>query len=174
MEILSSGATLNSGVTLKSHSLSTEKLTEHWIDSVYIITAMSPQDVCILDCSPTPKFMKCSHDLLPSFFAQMTIFKWKNLMFKETRLWSKVIFSQRVQGWDMHKHVWFVHITDCYYSGKRNSNKFFPTTKFPFVQSHPIFWWEWLWTNLLVFICRQTHAKWTGCFCIWERQAVVV
>ena len=67
-----------SGATLNSQTLSMET---HWIVS---ITAMS-QDVCVLDwplnkgfCSPTPKFLKCPHDLLwPSFFALLN--KWKKI-----------------------------------------------------------------------------------------------
>ena len=68
------------------------------------------------------------------------------------------------------QNVWFVHATDCYYSGKINSNKFFLTTKFPFVQNHPMLM-GWLWATLLVFIDRNTcimnwlflHLEIRGC-----------
>ena len=117
-------------------------------------------------CSPTSKFLKCPHDLWPSFFAWTTIFKWKNLMFK-TKLCSKVIFSKCIQRY-VETSAWFVDVTDCYCSGKKNLNKFFLTTKLPFVQSHSILMGQ-LWTTLVVY-----NVQWTGCFPIWKREAAVV
>ena len=75
----------------------------------------------------------------------------------ETKLWSKVIFCQCVHGYP-ETSVWFDHVTDCYCSGKRNSNKFFSNYKFAsFVQSHPILM-GWLWTTLVVFVW-QKHMR---------------
>ena len=44
-------------------------------------------------CSPTSKFLKYPHNLWPSFFAKTTIFKWKNLMFKDKALFESYFFK---------------------------------------------------------------------------------
>ena len=100
-------------------------------------------------CSPIPKFLKCSQNLWPSFSCLKKKFSNEKVWCLETKLWSKVILFQRVYGY-AETPAWFAHVTDCYYFGKRNSNKFFLTTKFIFVQSHP-YWWgnfEQLWCSL--------------------------
>ena len=145
--------TLNSRVTLNSHTLSMET---HWIVSISI-TTMS-QDACVLDCSlkvSVPQLQNLwnvptTFDLL---FSPKQQFSNEKIWVLEKKLWLKVIFSQRVQGY-AETSVWFVHVTDCYYSGKRYLNKFFLTTKFPFVQSRPILM-GWLWTTLVVFIWQK-------------------
>ena len=116
------------------------------------------QDVCGLEwllkvSVPQPQnFLNVptSFDLLFSLKRQFSNEKFQCL---ETKLWSKVVFSQRVQGYP-ETSVWFVHVTDCYRSGRRNSSKFFLTTKFPFVQSRPILM-GWLWTTLVMFIWQK-------------------
>ena len=115
-------------------------------------------DVCVLDWSlkvsvpQPPNFwnVPTSFDFLFSFKQQ---FSNEKIWCLETKLWSKVIFSQRVQGYT-ETSVWFVHVTDCYCSGRRNSNKIFLTTKFPFVQSRPILMGR-FWTTSFVFIWQK-------------------
>ena len=130
--ILSSWATLNSvsGATLNSHTLSMET---HWIMS---ITGLS-QDVCVLYWSlkvsvPQPQiFWNVPTTTFDLLFSPKRQFSNEKIWCLETKLWLKVIFSQYAET-----SVWFLHVvTDCYYSGRRNSNKFFLTTNFPFVQS---------------------------------------
>ena len=137
-------------MTLNSHTLSTET---HWIVSR---TTMS-QDICVLDC-PLKVSVPQSQNLwnVPTIFDLLFLpkqqFSNEKIWCLETKLWSKVIFSLHVKGY-AETSARFVHVTD-YYSGKRNSNKFFLTTKFPFVQSHPILM-GWLWTTLVVFIWHK-------------------
>ena len=83
----------------------------HWIVS---ITVMS-QDVCFRllakgFCSLNPKFMKCSYNLWPSFFffAYATIFKWKNLMFRDKALIESYLLSTCPR--DMQKHLFDLYI----------------------------------------------------------------
>ena len=102
-------------------------------------------------CSPTSKFVKCSHNLWPSFLKQQ--FSNGKIWCLEAKLWSKVVFSQRVQGY-AEISVWFVGVTDCYYSDKRNSNKFFLAMKYSFVQSRPTLMGR-LWTTLGIFIWQK-------------------
>ena len=126
------------------------------------ITFMS-QDVYVLDCSLnesfsslTPKFMKCSHNIWPSFFAWTTIFKWKSLIFRDKAL-IKSYFLPKCPGicrnicliCACHRLLLFI-----FYSSERNSNKFLLTTRFPLVQSYPILM-GWLWTTLVVFIWQK-------------------
>ena len=66
--------------------------------------------------------------------------------------------------------IWFVCVTDCY----RNVNKAFLTTNFLFClfsllcsSSRDFF-------EQLRQILTETHAHWTGCFCIHKREAVMV
>ena len=61
-------------------------------------------------CSPFKKFSKCPHDLWPFIFALLTILKRRNLISRwcfETKLWSKVSFSQCVQGC-AETTAWFI------------------------------------------------------------------
>ena len=115
------------------------------------------QDACVLDCMlkfsvPQPQnFLNVPTTLaLDLLFLPKQIFSNKKIWCLETKLWSKVTFSQCVQGY-AEMSVWFVHVTNCYCSGKKNLNKFFLTaTKLPVVQSHP-YWWghsERLWLCL--------------------------
>ena len=86
---------------------------------------------------------------LTFFFLPKRQFSNEKVWCLETKLWSKVILFQRVYGY-AETSAWFAHVTDCYYFGQRNSNKFFLTTKFIFAQSHP-YWWgnfEQLWCSL--------------------------
>ena len=123
------------------------------------ITVIS-QDVCVLDCSlkvsvPQPHNLWNVPTTFDFLFLPKQQFSNGKIWCLETKLWSKVIFSQLVQGY-AETSVWFAHVTDCYYSGKRNSNKFFRTTKFSFVQSSPILQlMGWLWTTLGVFIWQK-------------------
>ena len=134
-------------MTLNSHILSMEI---NWIVS---ITAM-PQGVCVLDCHwrflfPSSKIYEMFPKSLTFFFLPKPQFSNEKVWCIKTKLWSKVILFQRVHGY-AKTSVWFAHVTNCYYFGKRNSNKFFLTTKFIFVQSHP-YWWgdfEQLWCSL--------------------------
>ena len=66
-----------------------------------------------------------------------------------TKLWSNVIFSQRVQAY-AETSAWFVHVTDCYCSGKKNS-KVFSNYEIAFCSKSPPYWWgnfEQLWLCL--------------------------
>ena len=112
-------------------------------------------------------------DLL--FLSKQQFSNEKNWCLK-TKLWLKVIFSKCVQE-HAETSAWFVHVTDCYCSGKRNLNEFFPTTKLLFVQSHPMMDGATLLNN---FGCvyglfdTEMHAQWNGCFPILKRETVVV
>ena len=141
----------------------------HWI---VLITAIS-QDVHVLDSSlkisappPNPKIFEMSPQPLTFFFCLNYNFQMKKFNVSRWRSFDWKLLSPSV-SWDMQKPVWFVHVTDCYCSGRRNLNKFFLTTKFPFAQSHPILMGQ-LWTNLAVFIDRK------ACLWIWKREATVV
>ena len=100
------------------------------------------QDICVLDYTlkvSVPQPQNTWH--VPTTFDLVSLPKQqfsnkKNLMFKDKAL-IKSYFYQCVQGYT-ETSVSFAHVTDCYCSGKRNLNKFFLTTKLPFVQSHPI------------------------------------
>ena len=97
--------------------------------------------VCVLDCTlkvsvPQPQNFWNSPQPWTLFFCLNDNFQMKNLIFRDKTL-IKSCFFQRVQGYT-ETSAWFVHVTDCYCSGKKNSNKFFLTTKLPFVQSRPI------------------------------------
>ena len=126
-QVLSSGAILNSEVTMNSHTLSMET---HWIVP---ITAMS-WDVCFRlltesFCSPTPKFLKCPYNLsLTFFFCLKTKFQMKKI-----DVYDKVIksyFFQMCPG--ICRNICLIcpcHVTDCYCTGNRNLNKFFQTSQ---------------------------------------------
>ena len=125
------------------------------LNSVYNSHSTRCFSYCSLKFSiPQPQNLwKCSHDLWPSFSYKQQ-FSNEKIWCLETKLSLKVIFSQRIQGpdipRDMQKHVWFVHVTDYYYSGKRNLNKFFLTTKFLLFKVTPYRWgnFEQLWWSL--------------------------
>ena len=122
--------------------------------------------------SPTSKFFKSPHNFWPCFLLKRQLLNEK-IWCLETKLWSKVIFSQRVQ--DMQKHLFDLstYVTDCHCSGEINLNKFFLTTKLPFVQSSPILMGATL-NNFDCVCLTEAHVQWTGCFCIQKREAVVV
>ena len=83
-----------------------------------------------LDCKANNKIFEMSPQPL-TFFLPKRQFSNKKIWCLETKLWSKVIFSQYTHGY-AETSVSFVHVTDCYCSGKTNLNKFFLTTKLPF------------------------------------------
>ena len=115
-------------------------------------------------CSPTPKFFKCPHNPWPSLLPKQK-FSNKKIWCLETKLWTKVTFSQRVQGY-AETSVWFVHVTNCYCSGKKNLNKFFLTTKLPVVQSYPILMGP-LWTTLIMFVWQKRMRNEPVVFALW-------
>ena len=89
----------------------------------------------------------------------------------ETKIWSKVIFSQHVQRY-AETSVWFVHVTDCYYFGKRNSNKFFLTiykisfcSKLPHIDGGDFeqVWWSLFDGNACAMNWLFLHLEKTGC-----------
>ena len=90
--VLPSRATLNSGVTLNSHTLSMET---HWIVP---ITATS-HDVCVLDCSLKVSVLQpqnfwnilTTFDLL--FLPKQQFSNEKNLMFKDKALFESYFFK---------------------------------------------------------------------------------
>ena len=130
---------------MNSHTL-TMKI--HWIVP---ITAMS-QDVCVLDCSlkvsvPQPQNV------------------WKKLMWK--------LFFPNVSRDYAETSPWFVHVTYCYCSGKRNLNKFFSNYKTAFCSKLAHIDGATL-NNFGCVYLIETHAQWTGCFLNWKREAVVV
>ena len=141
----------------------------HWIVS---ITAIS-QNVCVLDRSrrflfPNSKIFQMSHDLWPSSFDLTTIFQWSSL---ETKLRSKVIFSQLVLGY-AETSVWFVHVTDCYCSGRGNSEVFSNSEisfclKLPHINGVTL-------KNFGCVCLTETHVQWTGSFYIRKKEGVVV
>ena len=99
-----------SGATLNSQTLSMET---HWIVSNSHVTrclcfVIDWPLIKVSDCSPTPKFLKCPHDLLwPSFFALLN--KWKKIdVYKLASYywWSFdwIIFFQYMPR-DMQKHL---------------------------------------------------------------------
>ena len=116
------------------------------------------QDVCVLDWSinffvlQPQNFWNVSTTFDFFFPPKQQLLNEKTLCL-ETKLWSKVIFSQHVQGY-AKTSVWFVNVAYCYCSDRRNWNKFFLTTEFPFVQSYHILM-GWLWTTLVVFIWQR-------------------
>ena len=119
------------------------------------------QDACVLDCTlkfsvPQPQDFLNVPTTLDLLFLPKQKFSNKTIWCLETTLWLKVTFSQRVQGY-AKTSVWFVHVTNCYCSGKKNLNKFFLTTKLPVVQSHPILMGP-LWTTLVMFVW-QKHMR---------------
>ena len=129
--------------------------------------------VCVLDCTlkiSVPQRQNFWNVSTTSDLLFLTKQKFSNekIWWLQTKLWSKVIFSQGVQGY-AGTSVWFVYVTDCYCSGKRNWNKFFLTTKLPFVQSCPILMGR-LWTTLCLFnrnACAMnrlfSHLEKRGC-----------
>ena len=103
------------------------------------ITAVS-QGVYVLDCT-----LKVSAPQPQNFWNVPTTFD--------------LVFFSLNNDFQMKKgyaetSVWFVHVTDCYCSGKKNLNKFFLTAKLPVVQSHPILM-GWLWRTLVVFVWQK-------------------
>ena len=114
------GGTLNSGVTLNSINSYASR---------YLCFRLHTEGFC----PPTSKFLKCPHNLtFDLVFCLNNNFQMKKIWWLETKLWSKVIFSYVSRDSYAETSVWFVHATDCYYcSGKRNSNKFFLSTKLP-------------------------------------------
>ena len=115
-------------MTLNSHTLSTETLNS--VYNSHVTRCLCFRLFTEGFCSPTPKFMKCFHNLWPSFLPKRQ-FSNEKIWCLETKLWLKVIFSQCVQGY-AETYVWFVHVTDFYYPGKKNLNKFFSNYKISF------------------------------------------
>ena len=150
----------------------------NWLNSVYnshVTWCLWSKIAHWRSLSPTPKFLKSPLSNFDLLFLPKRQFWNENIWCLETKLWSKVIFSQWIQEY-AEISVSFLHVTDCYCSGKRHSNKIFLTTKFPFVQTCPILMGQ-LWTTLVVFIwqkCTHAHTQWTGCFHIQRREAVAV
>ena len=121
------------------------------------------QDVCVSDCtlkvsvpSPTSKFLKCPHNLWPCFLPKRQ-FSNEKIWCLETKLWSNVIFSQRVQGY-AETSAWFLHVTDCYCSDKKNS-KVFSNYEIAFCSKSPHI--DGATLNNFGCVClTETHAQW--------------
>ena len=124
------------------------------------ITAMS-QDVCVLDCTlkvsvPQPQNFWNVPTTFDLVFCLNNTFQMKKIWCLETKLWlfDQKLFFPMCPGICRNICLICPCVTDCYCCGKRNSNKFFLTTKLPFVQSHPILIGR-LWTTLVVFIWQK-------------------
>ena len=86
----------------------------------------------------------------------------------------KAIFSQHdmcMPRDTLETSIWFVCVRDCYW----NVNKAFLTTNFLFCLFLLFMKQRLFCTTLSNFDTRpETHAHWTGCFCIHKREAVMV
>ena len=123
-------------------------------------------------CLISTKFYKCPHDLL---FLPKRHFSNEKIWCSETKLWSKVNFSQHVQGYS-ETTVPFVHLTDIYCFGRKNlrefevsssSHKMFLCSKSPYFDGATL-------NNFGRIYLAETHAQGTTCFRIRKREAVVV
>ena len=105
---------------------------QHWTAGQYWAVIPFPWKltVCVIDrplkvsASHIPNFWNVPIMTFNFLFLPKMQFSNERLWCFETKLRSKVIFFQQVQGC-IETFVWSVRVTDCYCSGGRNSNKFF-------------------------------------------------
>ena len=97
----------------------------HWtvIPFPWKLTKYS-QDVCILDCTlkvsvSQPQNFRNVPTIFDLVFLPKQQFSIETFWCLETKLWSKVVFFQHIQGY-AETSVWFDHVTGSYCSGKIN------------------------------------------------------
>ena len=132
------GSIKNSDLTLNSHTFHGNSL-----NSVY--------NSHVTRCLGLDWSLKVSVPQLQNFWNVFTTLDTK-VSCLEMKLWLKVVLFRHVLR-HAKTSVWFVNVK-CYCSDRRNSNNFFLTTKFPFVQSCSMLMGQ-LWTTLNVFISQK-------------------